>query len=66
MNSEADAFLVSYQILCKQRQLKVNKNKTAIEEFAASMNEIDQSKASSSKLKLEFLTLIREDSQYDV
>ena len=58
--------MTGYKVLCEERKKKINKNKTSIEEFAASMNEIDQTRAASVKLELEFLALLRDESQYDV
>ena len=58
--------MTGYAVLCEERKKKVNKNKTAIEEFASSINEVDKARADSVKLELEFYHALEEESEYDL
>ena len=58
--------MAGYKILCEERKKKVNKNKTAIEEFAGNISEVDKVRADSVKLELEFYHALEEESEYDL
>ena len=58
--------MTGYKILCEERKKKVNKNKTAIEEFAGNVSEVDQATKDHAMLEMEFYKALKEDSEYDI
>ena len=58
--------MTGYAVLCEERKKKVNRNKTAIEEFAGGMSEINQTTKDNETLEHEFYKALKEDSQYDI
>ena len=58
--------MTGYAILCEERKKKVNKNKTAIEEFAGNISEVDQATKDHAMLEMEFYKALKEDSEYDI
>ena len=58
--------MTGYKILCEERKKKVNKNKTAIEEFAGNISEVDQATKDHAMLEMEFYKALKEDSEYDI
>ena len=58
--------MTGYKVLCEERKKKINKNKTAIEEFAGNVSQVDQSTKDHAMLEMEFYKALKEDSEYDI
>ena len=56
-------FMTGYKILCEERKKKVNKNKTAITEFASVLEE---PKSKQTMLEMDFYEALEDESEYDI
>ena len=55
--------MIGYKVLCEERKKKINKNKTAITEFASVLEE---PKSKQTMLEMEFYEALEEESDFDL